>query len=442
MASSSGATLNENQAITRSGAARIRNELRFEVVEAAVDPLAGERPRAARTRPTAIANSDVQPSPHFRFLDLSPELRNKIYEYVVVSPEPVEIAEGVKDIPGIVHANRQIFFESQTIFLADNEFILMCEDADISPLCRFMRALDLFNNPTRLAQLGPLTIFCHGFVFPSQEWNPPFTYPDPEDWQRWESNLQKLQATGLAPEQLIWLAWLPVKQDGGRTLGWDEFGPGEAGAIKFIFHNYFLEFLMKEVRYFDTKPTPQSAAVYKQVKEDWEVLGLEEDAASEMENHLAEYCSERELIYITRQEDLVQERNKLVEKVIDKTCQTLRPVEPLALALQELVEFDLRHGAAIHRDPVRTTRLHNLLVAEAKRLGERLSPESTVIQQVQMTSIFENEGDTEEDAIVARKSDADLDKLHDEQGMVWRVEEYVRDLDTPSWDRPSWIMPS
>ncbi|KAK4496584.1 hypothetical protein PRZ48_012564 [Zasmidium cellare] len=437
--------LDTNRAITRSRAAKIRKELGFEVIEAAVDPHAGARRRPIRTNRQTPSNRTNRPPQQSRLFNLAPELRNKVWEFALVGVDAVEITEISEDTPALVRTSRQTRAESRDLFLALNSFTFICKDADFSPLWRFMRNFNLMNNPARLELLGPLTIFCHGRMFPSSSSNKPFTSPREEDWDAWDIIIEQLKATGLNPKQVLWLPWLPVKQNGGRTLGFDEFRPGEAAAMKFIFFDYFLERLLEELHFVSSKAQALSAAVHKELENDWERLGVEEDAAEKMWRYLGTNCQDRDVIYAARQRRLIAERNDLAEEIADCADIQQRPAEPLVALLCKLVNFDLRHGAAIHRDPAHAIRLHGLVKAKAEKMGETLSTDSVVFKHVQMMSETDDEVDedreahepgnseTEEESRVRGENEAVLDELHDEHGMAWRVEDYAYRVGVTLW---------
>lgn len=102
----------------------------------------------------AIANSRNEKTPKFkgaqvdlnlndrgdicRLLDLAPELRNRIYRYVVCEDEPIEVTEDTRE-PGLLSTCRQIRAEARSIWFLENRFEFHIRELDITLLSLFYR---------------------------------------------------------------------------------------------------------------------------------------------------------------------------------------------------------------------------------------------------------------------------------------------------------------
>lgn len=73
----------------------------------------------------------------FRFSDLPPELRNRIYKHALVDEEPVCITTSGYDRPPLVSTCRQIRKEAIEIYYAGNVFVLVMPSYDSTPVALF-----------------------------------------------------------------------------------------------------------------------------------------------------------------------------------------------------------------------------------------------------------------------------------------------------------------
>ncbi|KAF7192845.1 hypothetical protein HII31_05828 [Pseudocercospora fuligena] len=73
-----------------------------------------------------------------RLLDLAPELRNKIYRYVVCEDENIEVTKDTRE-PGLLATCRQIRAEARSIWFLENRFEFRIEELNITLLAQFYR---------------------------------------------------------------------------------------------------------------------------------------------------------------------------------------------------------------------------------------------------------------------------------------------------------------
>lgn len=87
--------------------------------------------------PEDVAIEDVDTSSGKGLLDLPAELRNVIYEMVLVSQDMVRLTSEDHTAPGLLRVNEQIRAESRAIYYCQNRFLIKCKDFDSTALLAF-----------------------------------------------------------------------------------------------------------------------------------------------------------------------------------------------------------------------------------------------------------------------------------------------------------------
>ncbi|TKA66663.1 hypothetical protein B0A55_09028 [Friedmanniomyces simplex] len=81
------------------------------------------------------------------FLDLPRELRDQIYRFALLSPEPIIISRHCEFQPGLLRTNRQLRNETLEIWFTENELQLEIHDLDLPLLVRFRQLLAKYRAP-------------------------------------------------------------------------------------------------------------------------------------------------------------------------------------------------------------------------------------------------------------------------------------------------------
>jgi len=165
-------------------------------------------------------NSGTEPSSQQdRLQALPPEIRNRIFQYVLVGGE-VEVGP----FPGITGTNKQFRAETLPVWLVQNTFTAHVHDVDIRALNRWLLRLSSIPSsikkcmrPVVITALNPLRLAGHGFHF--------FEF-----FNAWYPTVVAAKTSGLRPDQLVWPllpdAKLTEDTRGGEfLLKWVFLGP-------------------------------------------------------------------------------------------------------------------------------------------------------------------------------------------------------------------------
>lgn len=250
-------------------------------------------------------------------------------------------------------------------------------------------------------------------------------------------NLLRLKATDVEPEQMKWIPFLPVTKGGDKTLGWDDNSKGEAGAIKVLFHNFFLEHLMKEALFF-SKESRAKSPIFDRLQKAHEELGLRGGAHLEVGWYLDKYCPDRLLIYDNRLRNLVSKRNiELIKPILDIADHVAEERKELIPMLWAVQRFDAKHGVRLNRHPKVASRTRELVEKEFGPVPDDAATSARCAEEDELVKLIwaDRDGQQYSEGNVKTNAQEEMNEMlegwHDDHQTEWRVESYL--------DRVTWV---